>query len=72
MKSDYVGWQISFNPRLVLGFHLNEVKISSKLCLDFIAAGDFIFHAVLFTFWEFYGIITLGSYLLDKLEFGEQ
>ena len=25
--------------------------------------------AVLFTFWEFYGIITLGSYLLDKLEF---
>jgi hypothetical protein len=25
--------------------------------------------AVLFTFWEFYGIIILGSYLLDKLEF---
>ena len=25
--------------------------------------------AVLFTFWEFYGIIIWGSYLLDKLEF---
>ena len=25
--------------------------------------------AVLFTFWEFYGIIIGGSYLLDKLEF---
>ena len=25
--------------------------------------------AVLFTFWNFYGIIILGSYLLDKLEF---
>ena len=25
--------------------------------------------AVLFTFCEFYGIITLGSYLLDKLKF---
>ena len=28
--------------------------------------------AVLFTFCEFYGIITLGSYLLDKLEFVEK
>ena len=42
MKSDYVGWQISFNPRLVLGFHLNEVKISSAKA-DFITVGDFIF-----------------------------
>ena len=25
--------------------------------------------AVLFTFWGFYGIIILGGYLLDKLEF---
>ena len=25
--------------------------------------------AVLFTFWNFYGIIISGSYLLDKLEF---
>ena len=30
-----------------------------------------LFSAVLFTFCEFYGIITLGSYLLDKLEFDE-
>ena len=30
----------------------------------------FVFYkAVLFTFGELYGIITLGSYLLDKLEF---
>ena len=30
----------------------------------------FVFYkAVLFTFEELYGIITLGSYLLDKLEF---
>ena len=42
MKSDYVGWQISFNPRLILGFHLNEVKISSAKA-DFITVGDFIF-----------------------------
>ena len=28
--------------------------------------------AVLFTFCEFYGIITLGSYLLYKLEFDEE
>ena len=28
--------------------------------------------AVLFTFWEFYGIIIWGSYLLDKLEFDER
>ena len=28
------------------------------------------YKAVLFTFGELYGIITLGSYLLDKLEFG--
>ena len=28
--------------------------------------------AVLFTFREFYGIITLGGYLLDKLEFDEE
>ena len=28
--------------------------------------------AVLFTFWNFYGIIILGSYLLDKLEFDEE
>ena len=27
---------------------------------------------VLFTFWEFYGIIIWGSYLLDKLEFDEE
>ena len=27
--------------------------------------------AVLFTFWNFYGIIILGNYLLDKLEFDE-
>ena len=27
--------------------------------------------AVLFTFHRFYGIITLGDYLLDKLEFDE-
>ena len=25
--------------------------------------------AVLFTFWNFYGIIILGGYLIDKLEF---
>ena len=28
--------------------------------------------AVLVIFWNFYGIITLGSYLLDKLEFVEK
>ena len=34
------------------------------------SAGLFVFYkAVLFTFGELYGIITLGSYLLDKLEF---
>ena len=34
------------------------------------SAGLFVFYkAVLFTFEELYGIITLGSYLLDKLEF---
>ena len=27
--------------------------------------------AVLFTFWNFYGIIILDGYLLDKLEFDE-
>ena len=37
-----VYWQISFNPRLVLRFHLNAVKISSAFA-DFITAGDFIF-----------------------------
>ena len=34
------------------------------------ACRQFIFF-VLFTFWGFYGIIILGSYLLDKLEFSE-
>ena len=28
--------------------------------------------AVLFTFWNFYGIIILSGYLLDKLEFDEE
>ena len=59
-------------PEIYLGFHLNAVKISSKLCLDFITVGDFIFHAVLFTFYMLYGIIILGGYLLDKLEFDEE
>ena len=36
-------WQILFHLRLVLGFHLGEAKISSKLCLDFITVDDFIF-----------------------------
>ena len=37
------------------------------------SAGLFVFYkAVLFTFGELYGIITLGSYLLDKLEFDEE
>ena len=30
------------------------------------------FLVVLFTFWNIYGIIILGSYLLDKLEFDEE
>ena len=37
------------------------------------SAGLFVFYkAVLFTFGELYGIITLGSYLLDKLEFDDE
>ena len=66
-----VGVADFINPRLVLGLHLNAVKISSAKA-DFITAGDFIFFAVLFTFWGFFGIIILGSYLLDKLEFDEE
>ena len=45
--------------------HGNEVALH-------IRQGEcFIHFAVLFIFWVFYGIITLGSYLLDKIEFVE-
>ena len=43
MKSDRVGWQISFHPRLFRGFHLSVVKISSPQVISF-------FPAVLFAF----------------------
>ena len=44
----------------------------ARLPLHICEANASFFLAVLFTFCEFYGIITLGSYLLDKLKFDEQ
>ena len=42
MKSDFVGLcGASYHPRLVLGLHLSETKISSAFA-DFITAGDLI------------------------------
>ena len=43
--------------------HICFNKCGGSICKNF---------AVLFTFCRFYGIITLGSYLLDKLEFTKQ
>ena len=45
--------------------------MATKLTLHIRQGECFILFAVLFAFWNFYGIITLGSYLLDKLEFDE-
>ena len=56
---------------------LKEIIIISyiqKLCITqgflFLYGGSICKNfAALFTFWNIYGIITWGSYLLDKLEF---
>ena len=44
--------------------------MATKLTLRIRQSECFILFAPLFTFWNIYCIITLGSYLLDKLEFG--
>ena len=44
------------------------ISIYKKLSLRW----ELLFFTYLFTSWKFYGIITLGSYLLDKLEFDEE
>ena len=67
--------QISFNPRLVLGFHLNEVKISlfpiwCKFGASLLGSGANA--EKVFTNSSFYDIIKLVRYLIDKLEFDEE
>ena len=69
MKSDSVGLADFISSEIYLGLHPNLVWTLSSLSEDFITAGDFIFLSVLFTFWNFNGIIILDGYLLDKLEF---
>ena len=46
----------------------SQFSKSKLFCLEEGICKNFV---VLFTFWNIYGIIILGSDLLDKLEFGE-